>query len=184
VFEISWSEIFIVAVVAIIFVGPKELPAMLRTFGRLLGQLRRTAGEFQRTFNDALREAERQANVDKMRKDLDAMKAGADPTRDLRKNFDDLGRAFTGRPTDPVPPAPPAAGVDAAAAVAPSPAAAAAAGAPPVQVVAPQAPVAASAPPVQMVAPPAPAPASPPPAEPALPADNVTKLERVAGDRR
>jgi sec-independent protein translocase protein TatB len=57
-FDIGWTEILIIAVVAIIIVGPKELPRMLRTLGRYAGQLRRTAGEFRSQFDDAIRDSE------------------------------------------------------------------------------------------------------------------------------
>jgi sec-independent protein translocase protein TatB len=57
-FDIGWSEILMIAVVAIIVVGPKDLPRMLRTLGKTMGQLRRTANDFKRQFDDALKEAE------------------------------------------------------------------------------------------------------------------------------
>ena len=57
-FDIGWTEILIIAVVAIIVVGPKDLPRMLRSLGRYAGQLRRTAGEFRSQFDDAVRESE------------------------------------------------------------------------------------------------------------------------------
>ena len=57
-FDIGWTEILIIAVVAIIVVGPKDLPRMLRTLGRYAGQLRRTAGEFRSQFDDAIRDSE------------------------------------------------------------------------------------------------------------------------------
>ena len=57
-FDIGWTEILIIAVVAIIVVGPKDLPRMLRSLGRYAGQLRRTAGEFRAQFDDAIRESE------------------------------------------------------------------------------------------------------------------------------
>jgi sec-independent protein translocase protein TatB len=57
-FDIGWTEILIIAVVAIIVVGPKDLPSMLRTLGRYAGQLRRTAGEFRSQFDDAIRDSE------------------------------------------------------------------------------------------------------------------------------
>ncbi len=57
-FDIGWTEILIIAVVAIIVVGPKDLPRMLRTLGRYAGQLRRTAGEFRSQFDDVMRESE------------------------------------------------------------------------------------------------------------------------------
>jgi sec-independent protein translocase protein TatB len=57
-FDIGWTEILVISVVAIIVVGPKDLPRMLRSLGRYAGQLRRTAGEFRSQFDDALRESE------------------------------------------------------------------------------------------------------------------------------
>ncbi len=57
-FDIGWTEIMVIAVVAIIVVGPKDLPRMLRSLGRYAGQLRRTAGEFRSQFDDAIRESE------------------------------------------------------------------------------------------------------------------------------
>jgi sec-independent protein translocase protein TatB len=57
-FDIGWTEILIIAVVAIIVVGPKDLPRMLRSLGRYAGQLRRTAAEFRSQFDDAIRESE------------------------------------------------------------------------------------------------------------------------------
>jgi sec-independent protein translocase protein TatB len=57
-FDIGWSELLVIAVVAIIVVGPKDLPRMMRTFGSYAGKLRRMAADFQRQFDDAMREAE------------------------------------------------------------------------------------------------------------------------------
>jgi sec-independent protein translocase protein TatB len=57
-FDIGWSELLVIAVVAIIVVGPKDLPRMMRTFGFYAGKLRRMAADFQRQFDDAMREAE------------------------------------------------------------------------------------------------------------------------------
>ena len=57
-FDIGWTELFILGVIALIVVGPKELPTVLRTVGQWAGKIRRMAGEFQGQFNEALREAE------------------------------------------------------------------------------------------------------------------------------
>lgn len=57
-FDIGWTELLIIAVVAIIVVGPKDLPKMLRSLGRYAGQLRRTAGEFRAQFDEAIRDSE------------------------------------------------------------------------------------------------------------------------------
>ncbi|MCV6600774.1 MAG: Sec-independent protein translocase protein TatB [Cohaesibacter sp.] len=57
-FDIGWSEILVVVIITILVVGPKELPGLLRTIGKTVGNLRRMAGDFQHQFNDALKEAE------------------------------------------------------------------------------------------------------------------------------
>ena len=65
-FDIGWTEILIIAVVAIIIVGPKDLPRMLRSLGRYAGQLRRTAGEFRSQFDEVIRDSE----LDELRSSL------------------------------------------------------------------------------------------------------------------
>ena len=52
------GEFVVVGVVALIAIGPKELPGVLRTIGRSVGKMRRMAGDFQNQFNDAMREME------------------------------------------------------------------------------------------------------------------------------
>lgn len=88
-FDIGWTELMVVAVVAILVVGPKDLPRMLRTFGQTVGKLRRMAGEFQSTFNDAIRDAEKQVDIDDMRDAVE--KAGNfDPLGDIKKSLDPM----------------------------------------------------------------------------------------------
>ncbi|MFD2235891.1 Sec-independent protein translocase protein TatB [Aureimonas populi] len=79
-FEIGWIELLVIAIVLIVVVGPKDLPGMLRTFGRTTGQLRRMAGDFRRQFDDAIREAE----LDEIRKAANEARK-LDPTSDIRK---------------------------------------------------------------------------------------------------
>ena len=57
-FDIGWSEFLVIGVVALVVIGPKELPRVLRTMGQGVRKLRHMAGEFQGQFNEALREAE------------------------------------------------------------------------------------------------------------------------------
>ena len=57
-FDIGWGELVVIGVIALIVIGPKELPVVLRTVGRYMGKVRRMAGEFQGQFQEALREAE------------------------------------------------------------------------------------------------------------------------------
>ncbi|MFZ1107182.1 MAG: Sec-independent protein translocase protein TatB [Rhodomicrobium sp.] len=56
-FDIAWSELLLIAVVALIFIGPKELPYVLHSLGRMVGKLRRQADDFRRQFEDSVREA-------------------------------------------------------------------------------------------------------------------------------
>ena len=57
-FDIGWSEFVVIGVVALIVIGPKELPAVLRAIGHWTTKIRRMAGEFQSQFQEAMREAE------------------------------------------------------------------------------------------------------------------------------
>ncbi|MHA1190036.1 MAG: Sec-independent protein translocase protein TatB [Alphaproteobacteria bacterium] len=82
-FDIGWSEMLVVAVVAIIIVGPKDLPRMLRTVGKTVGQMRRAANDFRRQFDDALREAEKEADLDETREALSSI-GKIDPLAEVR----------------------------------------------------------------------------------------------------
>jgi sec-independent protein translocase protein TatB len=62
-FDVGWTELLVIAVVAIVVVGPKDLPRLLRTVGNMVGKLRRMSGDFQRQFNAALKEAEREVDI-------------------------------------------------------------------------------------------------------------------------
>ncbi len=72
-FDIGWSELMLVGIVALIVIGPKELPSVLRTVGRTVTKLRRMAGEFQGQFQEALREAD----LADMRKEITDITDGA-----------------------------------------------------------------------------------------------------------
>jgi sec-independent protein translocase protein TatB len=57
-FDIGWGELVVIGIVALIAIGPKELPTVLRTLGQWMGKVKRMASEFQGQFQEALREAE------------------------------------------------------------------------------------------------------------------------------
>src|SRR6202011_5983942 len=74
-FDIGWSELVVIAVVALIAIGPKELPGVLRMVGQWMGKARKMAAKFQGQFQEAMREAE---------------------MADLKKSFDEVKEAATG----------------------------------------------------------------------------------------
>jgi sec-independent protein translocase protein TatB len=91
-FDIGWSELLVVVIVTILVVGPKELPGLLRTIGKTVGNLRRMAGDFQHQFNDALKEAELdevQKTISDVRK-LDPTTAVKDAVKKQLSSVDDL----------------------------------------------------------------------------------------------
>jgi sec-independent protein translocase protein TatB len=108
--DIGWSELLLVAVVAIVVIGPKDLPDALRALGRTLTKVRRMAGEFQGQFNAALREA----NLEDVKKEFDTIR---EQTSVLKGGFNpvDIARnEIKGTITGPAPAAASAATVDTA----------------------------------------------------------------------
>lgn len=78
--DIGWSEFLVIGVVALVVIGPKELPRVLRTMGQGVRKLRHMAGEFQGQFNEALREAELsdlKESVSGLRNDLSGLASNA-----------------------------------------------------------------------------------------------------------
>lgn len=82
-FDIGWSELFVIAVVAIVVVGPKELPALLRTLGRYVGKMKQTANEFRGHFDEAIREAE----LETMRTEIESVRK-IDPVGSIRRSIE------------------------------------------------------------------------------------------------
>ncbi len=84
-FDLGWSKILILAVVAIVVVGPKELPSLLRTLGQFIGQLRRHAAEFRAQFDEAMRSPE----LDQIKKDVEAIKTDTQASlRGIERSLD------------------------------------------------------------------------------------------------
>lgn len=83
--DIGWTELLVIAVILIVVVGPKDLPPMIRAFGKMTSRLRRTAGEFRAQFDEALREAE----LDDLRKSVDDVR-NLNPKNALRDAINPL----------------------------------------------------------------------------------------------
>ncbi len=89
-FELDWGKLVIIGIVALIAIGPKELPAVLRTLGQWMGKIKRMASEFQGQFQEALREAE-MADLKKQAEDVQKSVtdfANLDPMADAQKAAD------------------------------------------------------------------------------------------------
>ena len=111
-FDVSWSELLILGLVTLVFVGPKELPRFLGTLGRYAGVVRRHANEFRAVFEQAMREAEMdqiqkevravsegvKASLDDATRSVDSIKAAAKV--DLDRKSDEAPKAL---PADPQP---------------------------------------------------------------------------------
>jgi len=90
-FDISWTEFVLIGIVALIFIGPKELPAVMRTIGQYTRKVRSMAADFQNQFQEAMREAEMadlKKQVDDMAHDIKTY----DPLKDVRADVEAVGR--------------------------------------------------------------------------------------------
>jgi sec-independent protein translocase protein TatB len=92
-FEVAWSELLLVVIVAIIVVGPKELPGLMRTAGRMLAKLRRTADDFRRQFDEAVKEA----GGEDLQREMNALRQH-NPINHIRNSIEEAARdAYTPR---------------------------------------------------------------------------------------
>jgi sec-independent protein translocase protein TatB len=90
-FDISWTEFLLIGVVALIFIGPKELPAVLRTLGQWTRRIRSMAADFQSQFHEAMREAE-MADLKKQVDDIAHDIKSYDPLKDVRADVEAAGK--------------------------------------------------------------------------------------------
>lgn len=87
-FDIGWTEMLVIAIVLVVVVGPKDLPRMLRTFGRTTAKMRSMAGDFRRQFDEALKEAELE-DVKTLASDVRKL----NPAADLKKALNPMQKA-------------------------------------------------------------------------------------------
>jgi sec-independent protein translocase protein TatB len=100
-FDIGWSELLVLGIVALIVIGPKDLPIVLRTIGRYAGMIRKQANEFRAQFEEVIRESE----YESIRKEMDALgkdvgSSVREATAGLEKDLDEARRALDA-PLDP-----------------------------------------------------------------------------------
>ena len=84
--DLGWTEMLVIAVVLIVVIGPKDLPKVLRGFGRTMTSVRKMAGDFRKQFDDALKDAELD-DVRQLAKDV----RGLDPRNQIREALNPLG---------------------------------------------------------------------------------------------
>lgn len=89
--DIGWSELVLVGVVALIAIGPKELPGVLRMVGQWMSKARKMAAEFQGQFQEAMREAE-MADLKKSFDEVKEAATGFNPLTSLQKDVSDALR--------------------------------------------------------------------------------------------
>jgi len=90
-FDISWSEFLLIGIVALIVIGPKELPGVMRTLGQYTRKIRSMAADFQNQFQEAMREAE----MADLKKEVDDMASGIknyDPLKEVRAGVEQIGQ--------------------------------------------------------------------------------------------
>ncbi len=93
--EIGMSELVVIAIVALIVVGPKDLPLLLRRFGQFMARLRGMANEFRASFDEMARQSE----LDDLRKEVEAMRRGqfmgdVDPGREVAQTMSEIEQSM------------------------------------------------------------------------------------------
>src|SRR5262245_5005424 len=110
-FDIGWSEMLVIALVALVVLGPKELPGALKTFAYWMRQARKLAREFQSGVDDLVRQAEldeaKKAVEDARRNITQELEKTVDPTGEMKQAFADDPSGVSS-PTPSIPAAPPA----------------------------------------------------------------------------
>ena len=94
--EVGASELIVIAIVALIVVGPKDLPILLRRFGQFMAKLRGMASEFRASFDEMARQSE----LDDLRKEVEAMRRGqfgdtTDHNNEMRSTISDIEQSMS-----------------------------------------------------------------------------------------
>jgi len=103
--DIGWWELFVMGMVALLVVGPKELPTLLRTIGRYVGMIKRQADEFRSQFDDAIRDSE----FNDLKNEMESIKSDVSSSVDdaqasIKKELDETDYDWDNE--EPIKPAP------------------------------------------------------------------------------
>jgi sec-independent protein translocase protein TatB len=85
-FDIGWSELFVIAVLAIVVIGPKDLPKVMRAVGRFVRKARHMAAEFREGFDQMVQEAE----LDEVKKSVHHV-SNFNPKKAVQTSLDPAG---------------------------------------------------------------------------------------------
>ena len=103
-FDFDISKMIIVGIVALAVIPPKDLPRVMRTVGQTIGKMRRMASEFQGQFMEAMREVEREADLESVKKEFQAINDQAkidtsfDPVALMREDMTKAAATSAGAP--------------------------------------------------------------------------------------
>jgi sec-independent protein translocase protein TatB len=98
-FDLDAGKLLVFGIVALAVIPPKDLPRVLRTVGQYVGKMRRMASEFQGQFMDAMREAEKAADLESVKKELHSLDESA--KIDTSFDLDAAMRGDTARAIEP-----------------------------------------------------------------------------------
>jgi sec-independent protein translocase protein TatB len=104
-FDITSSKLFLLAIVALLVIGPKDFPVLLRTIGKYMGIIRGHAREFRAQFDEAIRESELtqlKQDMDKMARETEASMSAAGQS--VEQTIDEARRSVESTVTDPLAP--------------------------------------------------------------------------------
>src|SRR5262245_58782733 len=103
-FDIAWSELLVIIVVALVVVGPKDLPKLMRTAGQWAGRARAMADQFRRSFDDIARQSE----LDELRAEVNRLQqTKIDPAAEIETAMYPTGNPINFGNDDVSPPTPP-----------------------------------------------------------------------------
>jgi sec-independent protein translocase protein TatB len=111
-FDVNFSEILVILVVALVVIGPERLPAVARSMGQWLGRIQRFVSTVKQDVNksmelEELRELERKVKAEAAALEQSAQQAGKDISREMRQVEQEIERHVADPDKSSTPPNPP-----------------------------------------------------------------------------